>query len=130
MSLWQRPHDSESRKKLDGITAPVFVVEDEGKNGDFGPCASSSIDTGTTMGFRISLFEPRARFAPATARAITATAAIAARSRGTGTSHRAIAAAMNPAAVWQTRAQRCGVVLPPTARNMPASAVAANMIAN
>src|SRR5438034_1099188 len=53
MSLWQRPQDSESMKKFEGMIAPVSVVADEGKNGEPAPCASSSMVTGATMGLRI-----------------------------------------------------------------------------
>src|SRR5438270_5235205 len=51
MSLWHSPQAAESMKKLEGMMPPTVVFADEGKNGDFGPPPSSSVDAGTTRGF-------------------------------------------------------------------------------
>src|SRR5437868_2683339 len=53
MSLWHSAHSFESMKKFEGMVAPVFVLDDEGQKGDFGPAPSSLIETGTRMGLVI-----------------------------------------------------------------------------
>jgi hypothetical protein len=53
MSLWHSPHALESMKKLDGMMSLVFVLAEDGKNGDCGPGPSSSMEVGTISGFLI-----------------------------------------------------------------------------
>src|SRR5215213_5328198 len=53
MSLWHSPQTFESMKKLDGMMSLVFVLAEDGKNGDFGPPPSSSMEVGTISGFLI-----------------------------------------------------------------------------
>ncbi len=55
MSLWQRAQVSLVMKKLAGIVVPVFVSEDEGKKGDFGPAPSPSMLSGGSFGFTIGV---------------------------------------------------------------------------
>src|ERR1700759_2433243 len=50
MSLWHSPQAFESMKKFDGMMPPTLVFADDGKNGDFGPPPSSSMEVGTTRG--------------------------------------------------------------------------------
>ena len=40
-------------KKFDGMMPPTLVFADDGKNGDFGPPPSSSMEVGTTSGLRM-----------------------------------------------------------------------------
>src|SRR5215210_2191624 len=53
MSLWHSPQTCESMKKLDGMMSLVFVLAEDGKNGDCGPPPSSCMEVGTISGFLI-----------------------------------------------------------------------------
>src|SRR5262245_24946375 len=50
-SLWQRPHFSDSRKKLASMFLPEAVRAEEGKNGPEIPSPSFSMPTGGHSGF-------------------------------------------------------------------------------